>query len=61
MSNSAFVNVCRHGDLEMAKQLLEENPDINTSEIEEAYRYACKNKRYLFVRWLSLVIDGYYY
>jgi ankyrin repeat protein len=59
MTNQDFIYACRNGNLLLAKQLLEEYPDINISAKEEAYRYACKNKNLEMVRWLWLMINGY--
>jgi len=48
-----FVDLCRLGNLEGAKQLLKENPNINISASNEyAFCDACQNDRLEVAKWL---------
>jgi len=48
-----FTNACEGGDLEKAKELLENNPNINISaENEQAFRWACYNGQLHVAKWL---------
>ena len=53
---SSFQSACENGQLEIAKQLLEKNPNINISANNDAaFRYACKNGHVKVVTWLWLL------
>ena len=51
--NKQFCNACKNGNLELAQQLLRENPDISISAYNEcAFRNACFRSHLEVARWL---------
>jgi ankyrin repeat protein len=48
-----FENFCRNGNLNAAKELLKENPNIDISDYNEgAFRQACRNGYLEVAKWL---------
>jgi len=52
-SQTMFEKACENGDLEKAKELLKNNPNINISaEYEYAFRWTCENGHLEVAQWL---------
>jgi len=48
-----FINLCKNGNLEGAKEFLRLHSDINISiKDDEAFRYSCKNGHLEVAKWL---------
>ena len=53
MTETRFIELCKNGKLDEAKQLLEANPTINISSHSElAFRNACENGSLEVCQWL---------
>ena len=53
LRNNQFCYACHNGDLELAQQLLSNNPTIDISHFNEfAFRGACYNNRLKIAQWL---------
>jgi hypothetical protein len=51
-----FIDLCKTGDLDGAKEFLRLNPDINISyNYEEAFRYVCRYRHLEVAKWLLIV------
>jgi len=54
-----FAHLCRDGELETAKKLLKNNPNINISVYDnQAFRWACANGQLHIAQWLLQVIPN---
>ena len=48
-----FVSACEKGNLDMAKKILKNNPNINISfHNDDAFQSACQNRHLIVAEWL---------
>ena len=54
--NSQFIYACKEGNLKLAQQLLQNNPNIDISyQNEYAFRMACQTGQLHVAQWLLKV------